>query len=68
MLTPLDTNGWPDKGTMPRPDGTGPSWPDSYTGGASALPLHRQAANLGLQGLRFASRNLEVTVTDNMFA
>ena len=37
MLTSLDANGWPDMGTMLRRDGPGPSWPDSYTGGASAL-------------------------------
>lgn len=54
MLTSLDANGWPGMGTMPRRDGTGPSWPESYTGGASALLVYRQGANLGLQGLRFA--------------
>jgi len=54
MLTSLDANGWPDMGTMPRRDGPGPSWPDSYTGGASALLVYRQGANRGLQGLRFA--------------
>jgi len=45
MLTSLDSNGWP---------GTGPSWPESYTGGAGALLVYRQGANRGLQGLRFA--------------
>lgn len=54
MLTSLDSNGWPDMRTMLRRDGPGPSWPDSYTGGASALLAYRQGANLGLQGLRFA--------------
>jgi len=54
MLTSLDANDRPDMGTMPRRDGTGPSWPDSYTGGASALLVYREGANQGLQGLRFA--------------
>lgn len=54
MLTYLDSNGWPDMGTMPSRDGTGPSWPDSDTGGASALLVYRQGANRGLQGLWFA--------------
>lgn len=54
MLTSLDANGWPGMATMPRQDRTGPSWPDSYTGGASALLVYRQGANRGLQGLRFA--------------
>ena len=54
MLTSLDANDQPDMGTMSRRDGTGPSWPDSYTGGASALLVYRQGANRGLQGLRFA--------------
>jgi hypothetical protein len=34
--------------TLPRQDGTGPSWPESYTGGASALLVYRQDANRGL--------------------
>src|SRR5690554_4608936 len=54
MLTTLDSNGWLGTGTMPRQDDTGPSWPNSYTGGASALLVYRQGANRGLQGLRFA--------------
>jgi len=54
MLTSLDSNGWAGMGTMPRRDGTGPSWPHSYTGGASALFVYRLGANRGLQGLRFA--------------
>jgi len=57
MLTSLDANGRLGMGTMSRRDGTGPSWPDSYTGGASALLVYRQGANRGLQGLRFAPRN-----------
>jgi len=54
MLTSLDANGRSGMGTMSRRDGTGPSWPHSYTGGASALLVYRQGANRGLQGLRFA--------------
>lgn len=54
MLTSLDANGWPGTGMMLRRDGTGPSWANSYTGGASALLVYRQGANRDLQGLRFA--------------
>lgn len=54
MLTSLDSNGWLDMPTMPRGDGAGPFWPESYTGGASALLAYCQGANRGLQSLRFA--------------
>jgi len=54
MLTSIDANGWQDMGVMPRRDRTSPSLPDSYTVGASAALPHRQGANRGLQGLRFA--------------
>jgi len=36
------------------PGERGPSWQSSHTGGASAALRHRQGANRGLQGLRFA--------------
>ena len=54
MLTSLDSTGRSGIGTVHRQDSTGPSWPESYTGGASAVLAYRQGANLGLQGLRFA--------------
>ncbi len=43
-VSPLYSNGWPGTETMPQPDDTGPSWPKSHAGGASALPLHRPFA------------------------
>lgn len=49
MLTSLDFNGWPGTGTMPQPGNTGPSWRDSYTGGASAALRYRLTRKQGLQ-------------------
>lgn len=51
MLTPLGSDGWPGTGTMPRLNGTDPSWAELYTGGASEVSRYRQGANRGLQGL-----------------
>lgn len=65
MLPPLDSNGWPGTETTPQPDDTGPSWPKSHAGGASALHVHRQGANLGLQGLRFATGIVETATGRN---
>lgn len=45
------------------PGKTGPSWPKANTGGASAALRHRQGANRGLQGLRFAPRHHSVRIT-----
>ena len=54
MLTSLCAIGWLRTGTMPQRADIGLSWLESYTGGTSALPLHCQGANRGLQGLQFA--------------